>query len=357
MHIPNGRPVWTLLFKGRIWRIVAFYIGVVAITAFLLIRLDKLVNAVGSIEYAGHSMTVLALGALAYTLGLQHALEADHIAAIDNSVRKLVQEGKNADFAGLFFALGHATVVILVTIALMFSAQVVELLIPRLEDIGSLVGLVISSGFLYIIGLLNLLVFFETYRIFKRMKKDELDRERLNELLFKRGFVGRYFGGLFKIVDRQYYLYPIGFLFGLGFETASQTALLTLSVIISATIKIAFQELLIFPLLFTIGMVLVDTTNSLFMSSAYGWALSDPLRKLWYNLTTTIISVIIAWAIGTLEILALIQDKFNLSGPIWDWIAITNEVWWSNIGIIIIAIFAIIWIISFIIYKFKIKRI
>ncbi|AEA13645.1 putative high-affinity nickel-transport protein [Thermoproteus uzoniensis 768-20] len=342
----------------KIWQIALFYAAIAAITAALVLWLNGLASLVGTVKYKGHPMTIFALGILAYMFGLRHALDADHLAAIDNSTRKLVQEGKDARFTGLFFSLGHSTVVILLAVALMFSVRAVASAIPELENVGSVVGTLVSGGFLYIIGLLNFLVFFEIYEIFKRMRSGELDEAKLNELLLKRGFMGRYFGKLFKIVDKQWYLYPIGFLFGLGFDTASETALLAISAIASATIRMPIYMLLVFPFLFTAGMALVDATDGFFMSSAYGWAFSDPLRKVWYNLTTTIISVMVAWVVGTLELLGLIQSEFNLAGPFWDWIAAVNgDVWWGNIGIIIVSIFAVTWISSIIIYKFKVKQV
>ncbi len=342
----------------KAWKMAVFYAAMAAVTVFLFMWLNGLASVAGNVKYKGQYMTIFALGVLAYMFGLRHALDADHLAAIDNSARKLVQEGKNADFVGLFFSLGHSTVVILLAVALMISVRAVQSAIPQLENVGSIVGTLISGGFLYVIGLMNFLVFFEIYELFKRMKSGELDEGRLNELLLKRGFMGRYFGKLFKIVDKQQYLYPIGFLFGLGFDTASETALLAISAVASAAIRIALYQLLVFPFLFTAGMALVDTTDGFFMSSAYGWAFSDPLRKVWYNLTTTIISVLVAWAVGTLELLGLVQGELNLSGPFWDWIATVNSgVWWGNIGIIIVAIFAITWTISIIIYKLKFKGI
>jgi len=173
----------------------------------------------------------------------------------------------------------------------------------------------------------------------------------------KRGFMARYFGKLFKIVDKQYYLYPIGFLFGLGFDTASETALLAISAASAAVTSVPVWELLVFPFLFTAGMTLLDTTDGFFMTSAYRWAFDNPIRKIWYNLTMTIISVMVAWVIGTLETLGLVQGEFNLSGGLWDWIAdVTGDVWWGNIGVIIVGLFAVTWTASIVIYKVKIQR-
>lgn len=341
----------------KLFPILVFYAANATVTAFLYLWLFALSAKVGDVEYKGQTVTFLTLGILAYTFGLRHALDADHLAAIDNSTRKLTQEGKDAKFAGLFFSLGHSTVVILLSVALAVSVRAVETAIPQLENVGGIIGTLISAGFLYIIGLLNFLVFFEIYQIYKVMRRERLDEERLNEALLKRGFMARYFGKLFKIVDKQYYLYPIGFLFGLGFDTASETALLAISAASAAVTSVPVWELLVFPFLFTAGMTLLDTTDGFFMTSAYRWAFDNPIRKIWYNLTMTIISVMVAWVVGTLETLGLVQGEFNLSGGLWDWIAdVTGDVWWGNIGVIIVGLFAVTWTASIVVYKVKIQR-
>lgn len=342
-------------FLKRHWKAVLVFYAVEALmTALLYAWLYRLSGEVGLVNYKGAEATVFTLGVLAYTFGLRHAVDADHLAAIDNSTRKLVQEGKDAKFTGLFFSLGHSTVVILLSVALMISVRAVASAIPQLENLGSIVGTLVSGGFLYIIGLLNFLVFFEIYELYKQLKQGKTDEEKLNELLLKRGFMGRYFGKLFKVVDKQWYLYPIGFLFGLGFDTASETALLAISAIASASTSIPLYHLLVFPFLFAAGMSLVDTTDGFYMNTAYSWAFDNPFRKIWYNLTMTVISVLVAWLVGTLELLGLIQSEFNLTGPFWDWIAaVTGDVWWGNIGLIIIGTFGTAWAVSFVLYRLK----
>ncbi|MCQ4344890.1 MAG: HoxN/HupN/NixA family nickel/cobalt transporter, partial [Sulfolobaceae archaeon] len=228
----------------RLFPILVFYAASVTVTAFLFLWLFALSAKVGDVEYRGETVAFLTLGVLAYTFGLRHALDADHLAAIDNSARKLTQEGKDAKFAGLFFSLGHSTVVILLSVALVVSVRAVETYIPQLENVGGIISTLISAGFLYVIGLLNFLVFFEIYQIYKDIRRERLDEGRLNETLLKRGFMARYFGKLFKVVDKQYYLYPIGFLFGLGFDTASETALLAISAASAAVTSVPVWELL-----------------------------------------------------------------------------------------------------------------
>ncbi len=345
-------------FLRRHWKAIAIFYTVEAIvTAFLFLWLFNLSNLVRTVEYKGSAVTMFTLGILAYTFGLRHAVDADHLAAIDNSTRKLVQEGKDARFTGLFFSLGHSTVVILMAIALMVSVRAVASALPQLQNIGGIIGTLVSGGFLYIIGLLNFLVFFEIYEIYKQLRQGRMDETKLNELLLKRGFMGRFFGKLFKIVDKQWYLYPIGFLFGLGFDTASEVALLAISSVTAASTSLPLYQLLVFPFLFAAGMSLIDATDGFYMNTAYSWAFDNPFRKIWYNLTMTIISVMVAWIVGTLELLGLIQGEFNLSGPFWDWIATVNgDVWWGNIGFIIIGTFAVTWGVSFALYKLKFSK-
>jgi len=350
--------------KEILLRIIPFYIVESIITGLLIYWLSLDSQVVESVkvtlEDKGIITSFFGLGILAYFLGLRHALDADHLAAIDNSTRKLVQERKSSYFTGLFFSLGHSTVVILLAITLMIATRIVASNLPQLENLGSIIGTIVSGGFLYIIGLLNLLVLMEIYKIYKEVSQTEkINSEELENVLLKRGFMNKFFKGLFKIVDKQYYMYPIGFLFGLGFDTASETALLAISAAVAGIFaKIPLWSLLVFPFLFTAGMTLIDTTDGLFMSGAYQWAFTgNPIRKVWYNLTMTTISILVAYLIGTLELLGLVQSEFNLTGVFWNFIALVNGgVWWGNIGILIVITFATTWIISLIIYRLKISK-
>ncbi|QKR00800.1 HoxN/HupN/NixA family nickel/cobalt transporter [Metallosphaera tengchongensis] len=347
--------------KQRVMAGLLFYVSEFIITSILMVWLFQVSQAVGNIEVhiKGLLASFLTLGILAYLFGLRHAVDADHLAAIDNSTRKLVQEGKSSLFTGLFFSLGHSTVVILLSVALMLATRAIESSIPQLENVGSIIGTLVSGFFLYIIGFLNFIVLIEIYKLFKEAKEGKMNEDKLNDTLLKRGFMNRFFKNLFKIVNSQYYLYPIGFLFGLGFDTASETALLAISAgTAGAFTRIPLWTLLVFPLLFTAGMTLIDTTDGLFMNGAYRWAfMGHPIKKVWYNLTMTVISVLVAYVVGSLELLGLVQSEFNLNGGLWDAIALINGgVWWGNIGIIIIATFAIVWVSSIIIYKTKIRK-
>ncbi|MCI2413914.1 MAG: HoxN/HupN/NixA family nickel/cobalt transporter [Candidatus Aramenus sp.] len=339
----------------------AFYLVEVVLTAFLFFWLARLSEEVGDVEVKvkGTFATFFTLGVLAYLFGLRHAVDADHLAAIDNSTRKLVQEGKSSTFTGLFFSLGHSSVVILLSVALMVATRAIESSIPSLENLGSVVGTLVSGGFLYLIGLLNAVVLFEIYSIYKEVKEGKMNEEKLNEALLKRGFMNKFFKKLFRIVDNQYYMYPIGFLFGLGFDTASETALLAISAASAGVFtNVPLWTLAVFPLLFTAGMTLLDTTDGFFMNGAYRWAfMGNPLRKVWYNLTMTTISILVAYLVGTLELFGLIQSEFNLSGPFWNAISLINgDVWWGNIGIIIIGTFAATWAVSIVVYKVRVSK-
>ncbi|ADN51689.1 HoxN/HupN/NixA family nickel/cobalt transporter [Vulcanisaeta distributa] len=312
----------------------------------------------GDVAHIRGAVTLSILGVLAYLFGLRHGLDADHLAAIDNSTRKLVQERKRSLFTGTFFSLGHSTVVILMAVALMIATRYIVKSLANIENVGSIIGTLISGGFLYIIGFLNFLVLLEIYDIYREFRRGRLDEARLEDALMRRGFMNKFFRGLFKIVDEDYYMYPIGFLFGLGFDTATEVATLAISAAVAGVFtNIPLWYLLVFPVLFTVGMVLTDTTDGFFMNYAYNWAFRDSLRKLWYNLTMTLISIMVAWIVGTLELLGLVQSEFNLGGPFWDWIALVNgETWWEYVGVIIVFTFAVTWIISYVIYRLKISR-
>jgi len=302
--------------------------------------------------------TFVTLGVLGYTFGLRHAVDADHLAAIDNVTRKMIQEGKDPWFVGTFFSFGHSTVVILLSILLIVATRFIVGNLPSLENAGSIIGTVVSGGFLYVIALLNTLILVEIYKIYKEVRNEKnIDEEKLNQLLLKRGFMNRFFGKLFKIVDHEWQMYIIGFLFGLGFDTATEVAILAISATMAGTFtSIPITTILVLPTLFALGMSLIDTLDGIFMRSAYGWAFKNALSKLWYNLTMTLISIFIAFGIGSIELLGIVQSEFNLSGILWDQIAALNNVYWESIGYIVIGTFGITWLISFIIYKLKVSK-
>jgi nickel/cobalt transporter (NiCoT) family protein len=302
------------------------------------------------------------LGILAYTLGLRHGVDADHICAIDNTTRKLLQQKKRPTTVGTWFSLGHSTIVVVLLGSLVIASRFIESNLPAFEADGAVLGTAISGVFLYVIALINFLIFWQVYLIYRELRTGQLDQKKLDETLLKRGFMNRYFGKLFRFVNEPWQIYPIGVLFGLGFDTASEVALIAITVT-TAALAFPLWMVMVLPFMFTCGMVLTDTTDGFGMRFAYGWAFMKPIRKVYYNLTMTVISVLVAVVIGTIELLGVIASELHLSGgPLgfWttmNWLNNANgpgdiEVWgWC--GIIIIALFVGCWLVSMAIYRWK----
>ena len=228
---------------------------------------------------------------IAYSFGLRHAVDADHIAAIDNVTRKLMQEGKRPAGVGFFFSLGHSTIVVLASVGIVLAATAIQKDFPQFREIGGVIGTSVSAGFLFAIALANMVILADVYKTFKEVKKGGAYSEQsLNDLLNQRGLLGRFFRPVFKLIRKSWHMYPLGFLFGLGFDTATEIGVLGITAA-EATKGLPVWSILIFPALFTAGMSLVDTTDGVLMLAAYGWAYIKPLRKLFYNLTITFISV------------------------------------------------------------------
>lgn len=293
---------------------------------------------------------VLGTGLLAYTFGLRHGVDADHIAAIDNVTRKLMQEGKRPVGVGFFFSLGHSTIVVALSALVAIAASIVEGSIPRLQGIGGVIGTSVSALFLYAIGIINLLVLIDIYRMFRRVTRGgAYHEETLEQFLAQRGMMNRFFGPLVRAIDTSWKMYPLGVLFGLGFDTASEVALLGISAATAGKgMPIIF--VMLFPLLFAAGMSLVDTTDSILMLGAYGWAFVRPIRKLYYNMTITLVSVLVALVIGTIELLGILADKLALEGSLWMWVGNLD---FERIGYLIIGIFLVSWLGSTLFYKLK----
>jgi high-affinity nickel-transport protein len=289
---------------------------------------------------------------LAYMFGLRHAFDADHIAAIDNVVRKLMQEGKAPYSVGFFFSLGHSSIVILASVAIAATAATLQGRLDQFHEIGGVIGTVVSALFLLVIGLANLFIMKGIWSAFGRARRGErIVDEDLDMLLAGRGLLARLFRPLFRVVSRSWHMYPIGFLFGLGFDTATEIGLLGISATQAAQ-GLSFWTILVFPALFTAGMSLMDTTDSALMTGAYGWAFDNPIRKLWYNLTITAASVVVAIFIGGIEALGLIGDKLGLEGGVWDIIGGLNDNL-ANFGFAVVGIFIASWLISTAIYRAK----
>ena len=321
--------------RNRILRVYGFLL-VFNVGAWLL-------AIVASIQYP----ILLPVALLAYTFGLRHAVDADHIAAIDNTTRKLMQDGQRPVAVGLFFSLGHSTIVVALSILIALSAGFVSD-IPAFREIGGLIGTTVSAAFLLVIGFINLAVLVEIYRMFRRVSQGgAYDEESLEDFLQNRGLLARLLRPALRLIRKSWHMYPLGILFGLGFDTASEVALLGLAATSGAN-HVPIYFILILPALFAAGMSLVDSTDGIMMLGAYGWAYVKPIRKLYYNLNITLVSVLIAFLIGGIEILSIIGDRLGLSGGIWDFVGGLD---FGIIGFGIIAIFVLSWGISTVIYR------
>jgi high-affinity nickel-transport protein len=296
--------------------------------------------------------TLLGTAFLAYVLGFRHAVDADHIAAIDNVVRKLMQEGKRPVSVGLFFSLGHSLVVVLAVAAIVGLAFALQGRLHPFKAIGSIIGTGASAFFLLSIAVINLVILRGVWQSFRRARRGEpvADHE-LNALLAGRGFLARIFRPLFRMVSHSWQMFPIGFLFGLGFDTATEISLFTVAAG-QASDGMSFGTVMIFPALFAAGMTLIDTTDSVLMVGAYGWAFLNPLRKIWYNLTITAISVVVAFMIGGIEALGLISSKLGLEGRFWSAVEDLNG-GLANFGYLVVGVFLASWAISYLIFRWQ----
>jgi nickel/cobalt transporter (NiCoT) family protein len=288
---------------------------------------------------------------LAYTFGLRHAVDADHIAAIDNVTRKLMQEGKRPVSVGFFFSLGHSTIVIVLSLIVYMTASAFQNQLDSLKDIGGVIGTSISAFFLIAIALANIVILRGVWHSFQEVRKTGRYADQSLDMLMGGGILARIFRPLFRTISRPWHMYPVGFLFGLGFDTATEVAILGVSAA-AATKGLSVGSMAVFPVLFTAGMTLADTTDGVLMLGAYGWAFIKPVRKLYYNLTITFVSVIVALVVGGIEVLGLLKDQLHLSGGAWDIIDSLNDNF-GTLGFAIIGLFVLSWIASVIIYRVK----
>ena len=295
---------------------------------------------------------LLGTALLAYGFGLRHAVDADHIAAIDNVTRKLMQEGKRPVGVGFFFSLGHSTIVVLASVAVAVTATAFKDQFDNLQSIGGVIGTLVSAGFLLLIAVVNLVIFLGVYRTFRRVRAGgAYVEEDLDMLLSQRGFLARIFRPLFKMIGSSWQMFPLGFLFGLGFDTATEVGLLGISAA-EASKGLPIWSILVFPALFTAGMSLIDTTDGVLMLGAYGWAFVKPIRKLYYNMTITLVSVIVALIVGGIEALGQIGDSLGLKGWLWESLDSLDENF-GTIGFVIVGIFVLGWIASYLVYRAK----
>jgi nickel/cobalt transporter (NiCoT) family protein len=291
-------------------------------------------------------------GILAYTLGMRHAFDADHIAAIDNTTRKLVSDGKRPLSVGFFFSLGHSTIVFVLALMLNFGIRALDNQVRNdssaLHNVTGIVGTTVSGTFLYLLAAINVVILVGIVRVFREMRTGQYDDEQLEEQLNRRGLMNRIFGRLGRRVDTPWKMYPIGVLFGLGFDTATEVALLVLagSAVVSG---LPFYAILSLPILFAAGMCLFDTADGCFMNFAYDWAFARPVRKVYYNLTITGLSVFVAFFIGTVEILSLISQQYRLSGGFWSFMGNFDI---NKAGFVIVGVFVLTWTVALAIWRF-----
>ena len=291
-------------------------------------------------------------GTLAYTLGLRHAFDADHISAIDNTTRKLMNDGKRPLGVGFFFSLGHSTVVFTLAVLLNFGIRALNSGVKDensgLHRYTGLIGTSVSGSFLLLIAVLNTIILVSIVKVFLRLRSGRFDDQALEQQLAKSGLLNRFFGPLARRVDTSWKMYPIGMLFGLGFDTATEVALLVLAG--SAVVGgLPFWAILSLPVLFAAGMSLLDTIDGSFMNFAYGWAFSKPVRKVYYNITITGLSVAVALYIGGLEVAQVLAGQLNLTGGFWDYVTNFNI---NHAGFIIVGMFVAVWIIALTIWRF-----
>ncbi|MCV7441916.1 HoxN/HupN/NixA family nickel/cobalt transporter [Mycobacterium paraense] len=296
------------------------------------------------------------VGLTAYTLGMRHAFDADHIAAIDNTTRKLMSDGQRPLAVGFFFSLGHSTVVFALALLLATGTRaVIKATVGPVEDDSSalhhytgLIGTSVSGVFLYLIAILNVIVLVGILRVFLRLRRGEYDETELERHLQNRGLINRFLGRFTRSITKSWHLYPVGLLFGLGFDTATEIALLVLAGT-SAAAGLPWYAILCLPVLFTAGMCLLDTIDGSFMNFAYGWAFASPVRKIYYNITITGLSVAVALLIGTVELLGLFADQLGWRGPFWRWLGGIDL---NTVGFVVVGIFVATWAVALLVWRY-----
>jgi len=294
----------------------------------------------------------LGLGLLAYSLGLRHAFDADHIAAIDNTTRKLMTDGKRPVSVGFWFSLGHSSIVFGLCFLLGIGVRALAGSVTNdgslLHSVTGLVGTLVSGLFLLLIGVLNLVVLRHILGVFRTMRRGEFDEAELERRLAERGAMNRLLSGLTKAVRKPWQMYPVGLLFGLGFDTATEVSLLVLAGG-AAVFNLPWYAILTLPVLFAAGMSLLDSIDGCFMNFAYGWAFANPVRKVFYNITVTALSVAVALVIGLIELTGLLADKLDItSGPL-AWLGGLDL---NYVGYAIVGLFVLTWLVSLAVWRF-----
>ena len=326
---------------------------VAAVAALHVIGWGTLVFLVAPEHFTvGQKTLGIGIGLTAYTLGMRHAFDADHISAIDNTTRKLMGEGQRPLTVGFWFSLGHSSVVFGLSVLLAFGIKAlagsVEDDSSTLHQVTGLIGTSVSGGFLYLIAAINIVILLGILRVFRDMRRGVYDEAQLEEHLNNRGFMNRILGRVMKVVSKPWQMYPIGVLFGLGFDTATEVALLILAGS-SAAAGLPWYAILCLPVIFAAGMSLFDSIDGSFMNFAYGWALANPVRKVYYNLIITGLSIAVALVIGTIEVLGLLADEFGWTGRFWDDVSGIDL---NVLGFVIVGLFVATWIVSLVVWRF-----
>jgi len=311
------------------------------ITALHIVGFGIFIAFVVPSHYKGLGIGV---AGLAYTLGLRHAFDADHISAIDNTTRKLMAEGKRPLSIGFWFSLGHSTIVVAIGVGIVIAEKAVYGAVSNsgsnLEQFGGIFGTIVSASFLYLIALLNVVILAGIFRVFRSMRQGNYDEAELERQLNNRGLMFRFFGRWMKTIDKEWKMYPVGVVFGLGFDTATEVALLATTALLASQ-HLPFYSIMCLPILFTAGMTLMDTIDAIFMNFAYSWAFFSPVRKVYYNLAITGLSVAICFFIGTIEVLGLLPTQLGgLHGSFWHYMEVFDI---NKAGFVIVGMFVICW--------------
>jgi len=329
------------------WRRVAGMVG--TIIALHVLGWGIFVVAIVPQHY---KLLGIGVAATAYTLGMRHAFDADHISAIDNTTRKLMAEGKRPLSVGFFFSLGHSSVVFALGIGLTIAAKTIIGQVSNssstLHNFGGFFGTLVSGTFLYLIAILNFVILVGIVKVFIEMRRGRFNDAELEQQLNARGLMFRFFGRIMRSIRSPWQMYPVGVLFGLGFDTATEVALLATTAG-AATIGLPWYAVLSLPLLFAAGMSLLDTLDGSFMNFAYGWAFSKPVRKVYYNITITGLSVVVAFMIGSVELFGILASKLNLSGGFWNFVSNFDI---NQAGFIIVGLFVATWVIALLVWRF-----
>jgi high-affinity nickel-transport protein len=341
--------------ERRDWTRLATLLGLIA--ALHVAAWGVLILLVAPQHYTiGTKVFGVGLGVTAYTLGMRHAFDADHIAAIDNTTRKLMADGKRPVSVGFWFALGHSSTVVAMAALISLGTHVAGTLIDQGSHAHQTLGLIgtsVSGGFLYLIAFLNLLALLGILGVWRAMRRGEFDEQVLEAKLDQRGLFNRFLGRLLRAITHPWQMYLIGLLFGVGFDTATEITVLVLAGSGAAS-GLPWYAILVLPVLFAAGMSLFDTLDGTFMNFAYHWAFANPVRKVYYNLTITGLSVAVAFVVGTIEVVGVLHDDAGLSSPVTDWIAGLDL---DNVGFIIVGLFVAVWAIAIAYWRFaKVER-